>query len=75
MITGVKKYILEEKASAPNLDQLSKVASLYNNGKQVFDLAIPVDLNEQMTSSWQIGIVNNAVPELLKAIIQETLLT
>lgn len=75
LITGVKKYILGGKASAPNLDQLSKVASLYNNGKQVFDLAIPVDLNEQMTSSWQIGIVNNAVPELLKAIIQETLLS
>ena len=62
VIAGLEKF-----EATPALVELA--AQLYNNGKDLLVLEPPVSLKPNLLPSWQNGIVKNALPVILPALI------
>jgi len=56
----------------PADDALAELgAQLYNSGKEVLDIQLPWKTKSNVVEGWQVGIVKNAIPELIKEIVAE----
>jgi hypothetical protein len=62
LVAGLEKF-----EATPALVELA--AQLYNNGKDLLALQPPVSLKPNLLPSWQDGIVKNALPVILPALI------
>lgn len=52
-------------------DELADVgAQLYNNSKEALDLKLPWKIASKVEDGWQLGIVKNAIPAIINAVIQ-----
>ena len=55
----------------PSNDGLGEVgAKLYNTGKVILDLQLPWRTETRIEDGWQLGIVKNAIPSIVEAVIQ-----
>lgn len=55
----------------PSNDDLGEVgAKLYNTGKVILDLQLPWRTETRIEDGWQLGIVKNAIPSIVEAVIQ-----
>ena len=55
----------------PSNDDLGELgAQLYNTGKATLDLQLPWKTETRIEDGWQLGIVKNAIPSIVKAVIQ-----
>ncbi|MDP2966604.1 MAG: hypothetical protein Q8N39_11330 [Pelolinea sp.] len=62
LISGLEKF-----EATPPLVELA--AQLYNSGKDLLALEPPVSLKPNLLPSWQDGIIKNALPAILQALI------
>lgn len=72
-ISPVKRDSLVEIALTrfPSNDDLGELgAQLYNAGKAVLDLQLPWKTKTKIEDGWQLGIVKNAIPSIVNAVIQ-----
>jgi hypothetical protein len=63
-------YALEKFEGTPHLIELA--AQVYNTGKSPLELQPPVTLKSELLSSWQEGIIKNALPEILQGLVVST---
>ncbi|QRN82840.1 hypothetical protein JR338_10510 [Chloroflexota bacterium] len=55
----------------PSVDNLGELgAQLYNTGKTLLDIEIPWKTKSEIADGWQMGIVKNAIPEILQEVAQ-----
>ncbi|KON26922.1 hypothetical protein AC481_06230 [miscellaneous Crenarchaeota group archaeon SMTZ-80] len=52
---------------------VESAAQIYNTDKDVLDLAPPLELKKNLIEAWQLGIVKNAIPSILKMMIAQGL--
>jgi hypothetical protein len=64
LLSGLAKF----RCDPPTVEA---VAQLYNTGKEALDIAPPLKFDSQMLEAWQLGVVKNALPFIVKAMIEQ----
>ena len=60
LLSGLRTFKSDSSA-------VQAVAQLYNRDKEVLDLVPPVELKKNLVEAWQLGVVMNAIPHILRA--------
>ena len=64
IITGLQRFDANEGL-------IENAAMIYNGGKPIMDLKPPTSIKSNFLPSWQTGIVKNAIPSIVKALLLE----
>ena len=64
LLSGLRTF----KADPPTVEA---TAQLYNTDKQVLDLAPPLELKKNLVEAWQLGVVKNAIPIVLRSMVAQ----
>jgi len=64
LLSGLSKFKGEPKI-------VEAVAQLYNNDKEILDIIPPIKVALELIEAWQLGIIKNAIPHILKTIVEQ----
>lgn len=64
LLSGLSKFIGEPKI-------VEAVAQLYNKDKEILDIVPPIKISPKLIEAWQIGIIKNAIPHILKTMFEQ----
>jgi hypothetical protein len=64
VIGGLQKY-------EANAQLIENAAMLYNGGKPILELTPPTPIKQNFLPNWQMGIVKNALPSIVQALLLE----
>ncbi len=61
----------DEKVGLTFDSSLNLAAQLYNSDKEVLEIIPPFQLDPRYTSGWQVGVIQNAIPAITKAMYEK----
>lgn len=64
LLSGLSKFEGEPQI-------VDAVAQLYNKDKEILDIIPPIQIEPKLIEAWQIGIIKNAIPHILKTIVEQ----